>query len=146
LAERLARGFWLNAIIKDYCFMKLKKCLIGLLLLTSCSKGKHGAHSINGEEVFGTLITKAQYGPKWPFSADSLYLFRGEKFDVYTERKDTIYALNSVASDRVDAGEFGDFQMWHLMIKNPNYEQMKTKEEIEKLGMAQMVNILSRRF
>jgi hypothetical protein len=126
--------------------MKLRKYLLGLLLITSCSKAKHGAHIINGEEVFGTLITKAQYGPKWPFSADSLYLFRGEKYDIYAERRDTVYALNSVGSDRVDAGEFGDFQMWHLVVKDPNHEQLKTKEQIEKLGMVQMTNTLKRRF
>jgi hypothetical protein len=68
------------------------------------------------------------------------------KYDVYTKRNDTVYALNSAASDKVDVGEFGDFPMWHIVVKNPNYEQLKTKEGIEKYGTAQMANTLNRRF
>ncbi|MBR7207793.1 hypothetical protein KB206_04130 [Microvirga sp. STS02] len=101
-------------------------------------------HEAYGTSINGLLITKAQYEAKWPFRLDSLYLFRGEKSDVYVERKDTIYAVNSIASDKADSGEFGSFQQWHLIVKNPTIDQIKAKNEIERLGLEQWVNFLNR--
>ena len=101
----------------------------------------------NGIPVDGILLIKAQYGRNWPFRLDSLYLFRGEKSDVYMVRMDTIYAVNGEASDKADSGEFGRFQQWHLVVENPTIEQMRTKKEIELLGLEQLeqwVNTLNR--
>lgn len=119
-------------------------CLIILSALSSCTKHEKSVHLAYGSSVNGIFITKAQYGKNWPFRLDSLYLFRGEKSDVYVERLDTIYAVNSEASDKADSGEFGSFQQWHLVIKNPTIEQIKVKEEIALLGLKQWVNYLNR--
>ncbi len=115
------------------------------LVFSSCNKSHHWISTVTGERINGTLITKSQYGSKWPFKRDSLYLFRGEKDDVYVERQDTVYAINSIASDKGDSQEVSSYQMWHLIVSNPSDEQIKTREEIEKLGMRQPTNFLSRR-
>lgn len=118
--------------------------LINLSAILGCTKHKKGLHLANGVPVDGVLLTIAQYGKKWPFRLDSLYLFRGEKSDVYVERLDTIYAVNSEASDKADSGEFGSYQQWNLVVKNYTTDQYKTKQEIELLGLKQWVNHLNR--
>jgi hypothetical protein len=119
--------------------------VFAILFALGCTKNKKGIHTAYGMPIDGILITKAQYGAKWPFRLDSLYLFCGEKSDVYVKRKDTIYAVNSIASDKADSGEFGGYQQWHLIVKNPTTDQIKTKDEIERLGLKQWVNNLNRR-
>ncbi|MBH8568057.1 hypothetical protein [Hymenobacter negativus] len=52
--------------------------------------------------------------------------------------------MNSIASDKADSGEFGSFQQWHLIVKNPTIDQIKAKNEIERLGLEQWVNFLNR--
>ena len=118
--------------------------LIAFSVILSCTKHEKGVHLANGSPVDGVLLTKAQYGTSWPFRLDSLYLFRGEKSDVYVERMDTIYAVNNIASDMADSGEFGSFQQGNLMVKNYTADQYQTKHEIELLGLKQWVNYLNR--
>ena len=125
--------------------LKLLSILTVLLGLTGCAKNRKCIHTAYGMPIDGLLITKAQYGATWPFRLDSLYLFRGEKSDVYVEKKDTIYAVNSIASDKADSEEFGRYQQWHLIVENPTTDQIKTKGEIEQLGLKQWVNNLNRR-
>ena len=124
------------------------KIIFGLITFSAilgCTKHEKGVHLANGISVDGVLLTKAQYETNWPFRLDSLYLFRGEKSDVCVERMDTVYAVNSIASDKADSGEFGHFQQWHLVVKNPTADQVKAKQEIELLGLKQWVNNLNRR-
>ena len=124
------------------------KTMVGLIVFSvvlGCTKYEKGIHLANGSPVDGILITKAQYGTNWPFRLDSLYLFRSEKSDVYIERMDTIYAVNDIASDMADSGEFGSFQQWNLVVKNPTNKQIRIKKEIELLGLKQWENNLMRR-
>jgi hypothetical protein len=117
----------------------------GLIVLCNCTKPKNAFNTVYGQHVDGILITKKEYRERWPFKVDSLYLFRGEKLDVYVAKNNVAYAVNSIASDMADSGEFGSFQQWHLIVKNPSTEQINTRNEIEKLGLSQWVNYLRRR-
>jgi hypothetical protein len=124
------------------------KIIVGLMafaVIIGCTKREKGVHLANGSPVDGVLITKAQYGTNWPFRLDSLYMFRGEKSDVYVEKMDTVYAVNSIASDIADSEEIDSFQQWNLIVKNYTTDQYKTKQEIELLGLKQWVNKLNRR-
>ena len=124
---------------------KVMVSLIAFSVVLGCAKHEKGIHIANGIPVDGVLLTKAQYGTNWPFRLDSLYLFRGERSDVYVERMDTVYAVNSIASDMADSGEFSSFRQWSLMVKNYTADQYKTKQEIELLGLEQWENKLHRR-
>lgn len=124
--------------------MKSQVLLLFAVIQLSCVDSNR-LLQIDGKPVDGLLITKAQYGTRWPFRLDSLYLFRGEKLDVYVEKEGHIYAVNNIASDKADSGEFGGYQQWKLIVDNPSPEQRKAKEEIELLGLKQWVNHLKRR-
>lgn len=125
----------------------MKTLIFTLLSLAffGCNKSHHWISTVTGEKINGTLITKSQYGSECPFKRDSLYLFRGDKDDVYVERQDTVYAINSIASDKGDLQEVSSYQMWYFIVNNPSAEQIKARKEIERLSMKQPVNQLNRR-